>query len=193
MPRGGFRPGSGRRCRDGSAPKPAVSQAAKAAAARIDAAESPIEYLRAVMMDPTVDATRRDRAAQALLPYCHARSAGVPTSYRYVAKRDDAAKKAKWAGYGSSWWELLHSESEREEREAELARDPELRAWVEEQVLREADHSPPDPKPTPETKAAADVRMERYLRDDDWFGPDGKSDLSFDPQPRRPPPAPDDE
>jgi hypothetical protein len=48
-----------------------------------------------------------------------------------VPKRDEAERKAKWAGYGSPWWELLHSDEERERLETELQSDPAERAWVE--------------------------------------------------------------
>jgi hypothetical protein len=196
MPRGGFRPGSGRRPKNGSAPKPAVPHAAaKAAAERMEGADSPLEYLRAVMLDPHADPARRDRAAQCLLPYTHARAAGTPSSYNYVPKKDEAQKRARWAGFGGPWWKLLHSDEEREEREAELAGDPELRRWVEAEMHRtdEADRARrPEPEPEVKSKAKPVDRWTEYLGHDeatDWIDPaTGKSDLEFNPRGYRYPP-----
>ena len=98
---------------------------------------TPLQYLTDLMNDQTVEPQRRDRAAQALLPFCHARPPGQPASYNYVPKRDEAERKAKWAGYGSPWWELLHSDEERERLEAELQSDPAERAWVEAEEKRD--------------------------------------------------------
>ena len=140
MPRGGYRPGSGRP--RGSSNVPASSSAPVLALRAGDTAQfeghrTPLQYLTDVMNDRTVDPQRRDRAAQALLPFCHARPSGQPASYNYVPKREEAERKAKWAGYGSPWWELLHSDEERERLEAELQSDPAEHAWVEAEEKRD--------------------------------------------------------
>jgi len=91
------------------------------------------------MNDQTVEPQRRDRAAQALLPFCHARPPGQPASYNYVPKRDEAERKAKWAGYGSPWWELLTSTGA-EDCEEE-GRRPESKASGAEEEARFAEGS----------------------------------------------------
>jgi hypothetical protein len=183
MARGGFRPGSGR--------KPKIR--ADAAPTRFDA-ETPLEYLLAVMRDPNAPAERTDRAAQVAAPFCHARAAGTPSSYNYVPKRDEAAKRARWAGYGSSWWGLLRSAEECAALEAELDADPELKAWVQAEARRsneedlarfpqpepevavkaetqrtdQADQAPrPKAKAAQPAKAAENARWARYLSDDE--------------------------
>lgn len=67
MPRGGKRPGAGRK--PGSKTKKTMDIAMAAAAA----GETPLEYLLNVMRDPTVDDDRRMDAAKSAAPYCHAR------------------------------------------------------------------------------------------------------------------------
>jgi hypothetical protein len=132
---------------------------------------TPLQYLTDLMNDQTVDPQRRDRAAQALLPFCHARPPGQPASYNYVPKKEEAERKAKWAGYGSPWWKLLHSDEERERLEAELQSDPTERAWVEAEVKRERASTRRDPS--------------------DWRDPTtGESDLEFN-LPQYPPPVDD--
>jgi len=72
MPHGGYRPGAGR-------PKGSFKRQKKGKAAKkrdIDTAfrgDSPKEYLLSVMRDPSVDVYRRDKAAIAAAPYCHAK------------------------------------------------------------------------------------------------------------------------
>jgi len=89
-----------------------------------------------------------------------------------VPKRQEAERKAKWAGYGSPWWELLHSDEERRRLEAELQSDPAEREWVEAEVKRD--------------RAAARGELS------DWRDPKiGKSDLQFSPH--QYPPSVDDQ
>ena len=81
MPRGGARPGAGRK-KGGTAAavaatKPrAINRDAKAAGM------TPLAYMLSVMNDREADETRRDRMAQAAAPYVH-------------AKADDTAKGKK--------------------------------------------------------------------------------------------------
>jgi hypothetical protein len=67
MPRGGKRPGAGRK--PGSKTKKMMDIAMAAAAA----GETPLEYLLRVMRDPTVDEDRRMDEAKSAAPYVHAR------------------------------------------------------------------------------------------------------------------------
>jgi len=58
---------------------------------------SPLEYLLAIVRDDSIDAARRDRAAQAALPYCHARLA------EKTKKAVDAEAAAAAAEDASEW------------------------------------------------------------------------------------------
>jgi len=72
MPRGGFRPGAGRK--KGST-KEAVAEVSPASIKREAKAAklSPLEYMLRVMNDDAADEARRDRMAQAAAPYVHAK------------------------------------------------------------------------------------------------------------------------
>lgn len=133
MPRGGYRVGSGR-------PPGAVNKLPRSSASgatKIGGQQTPLSYLLALLNDEEAEPIRRDRAAMALLPYTHARPTGQPASYNYTPMRDQAALKAKWAGFGSSWWRLLHTPEQCDAMEAELKADPQLRAWVEAEARRD--------------------------------------------------------
>lgn len=95
MPKGGPRPGAGR---------PKQSQAAAPAKLILTEAMlaglSPLEYMLAVMRDPSADAARRDRMAQAAAPYVHAR-AEAP------GKKQQAEELAATAERGTDWERLL--------------------------------------------------------------------------------------
>lgn len=94
MPRGGFRPGAGRP-KQGET-KQDIADAATAAGL------TPLEYMLAVMRDPTATTERRDRMAQAAAPYCHKRAAdSAPT------KKEQAEAAAQTAGQGTAWSALL--------------------------------------------------------------------------------------
>lgn len=92
MPRGGYRPGSGRRprCADGADTAPRSPDI------------SPLEYMLAVMRDPAADPVRRDRMAATAAPYCHPRAAEI-------GKKVKAARAAETAGQGSRWGDDLNS------------------------------------------------------------------------------------
>jgi hypothetical protein len=94
MPKGGPRPGAGR---------PKQSQAAPAKLILTEAmlvGLSPLEYMLSVMRDPSADAARRDRMAQAAAPYVHAR-AEAP------GKKQQAEELAATAERGTDWERLL--------------------------------------------------------------------------------------
>lgn len=73
MPRGGFRPGSGRpkkrTAKASTEDRPeAIGRAAKAKQL------SPLEYMLSVMNDPRATRSRRDRMAQSAAPFVHKRT-----------------------------------------------------------------------------------------------------------------------
>ena len=61
---------------------------------------TPLEYLSRVLNDPSADDARRDRAAIAMLAYCHAK----PPPIGAKAAREAAAMDAE---AGSVWERLL--------------------------------------------------------------------------------------
>lgn len=101
MPRGGYRPGAGR--------KPAAPRVleAKHVAPDIRAAAkacklTPLEYMLAVMNDPSADETRRDRMAQAAAPYVHPKAADAAPG-----KKEQREMVARQAERGTDWESLL--------------------------------------------------------------------------------------
>jgi len=64
-----------------------------------------LEYMLAVLNDPTADATRRDRMAIAAAPFCHPR-----ISDTVKGKRDQESEAAETAGIGTPWGALLEIE-----------------------------------------------------------------------------------
>jgi predicted nucleic-acid-binding protein len=94
MPRGGFRPGSGRKPRDLT---PAKEIAAPLPPDVVKAARknkmTPLEYMEAVINDLTATVERRDRMAQAAAPYRHARADAVVAAKGVKEQRNDQAKE----------------------------------------------------------------------------------------------------
>jgi hypothetical protein len=91
MPRGGYRPGSGRKKKlkiNGERGKPENSTHKDA----ITETLTPLEYLLQIMRDVNAEPDRRDRAAISALPYCHARASG--------GKKAKESERAKSAGAG---------------------------------------------------------------------------------------------
>jgi hypothetical protein len=70
VPRGGFRPGSGRK--KGDPKKPPHDVVVENPATLL-----PVEWMLAVLRDPEVEQRRRDRMAEVLAPYLHPRLAAV--------------------------------------------------------------------------------------------------------------------
>jgi len=136
VPRGGFRPGAGRPKGSG---KIAPGSVRPCASDLIRARRTAQQYLDDLLNDETADSQRRDRAAQVLLsvqaraPVAAGKQSFVPPAGRKELEQ----LKAKWAGFGGVWWDLLRSEEERLRLEQELEQDPELKAWV----LAEAEKS----------------------------------------------------
>jgi hypothetical protein len=92
-PRGGARPGAGRK------PRPAFIDPSKAQPIR---ANSPLEFLLAVMMDENAAPWRRDAAAKAAAPYMHARYASVE-----IGKKERAQAEAENIGTDTEWGDDL--------------------------------------------------------------------------------------
>jgi hypothetical protein len=59
----------------------------------------PLDYMLAVMRDPTASQNRRDRMAAVAAPYCHARL----TEAQPKGKKDQQADAALMAGMGTQW------------------------------------------------------------------------------------------
>jgi len=92
MPRGGARPGAGRRKGSQSKSSEAVEIRLEAKAAGL----SPLEYMLQVMNDVGAERERRDRMAQAAAPYVHARAGEGDKSKK--AEKQKAAEEAAGAG-----------------------------------------------------------------------------------------------
>jgi hypothetical protein len=82
-----------------------AAAAYEAAAARIeksDGALTPLEYMLAVIRDPTAAQTRRDRMAIAAAPFCHPRVSDLR-----VGKKEQMEIAAVASTEGSDWGDLL--------------------------------------------------------------------------------------
>ena len=101
MPRGGYRPGAGRkpaapRVLEAKPVPPDIRAAAKACKL------SPLDYMLGVMNDPSADETRRDRMAQAAAPYVHPKAADAAPG-----KKEQREIVARQAERGTDWEALL--------------------------------------------------------------------------------------
>ena len=105
MPRGGSRPGAGRKPKDPQAVKKTAPKALVRAAVGDEKADpcpapeltndSPLEYLLSVMRNPGTEMRVRMQAASIAAPYCHAKKGEGESS-----KKAEQAAKAKQAGGG---------------------------------------------------------------------------------------------
>ena len=86
MPRGGYRPGSGRK------PKKPKTELPQILAPGTLKESTPLEYMLAIMNDPTADPARRDRMAVAAAPFFRSRV--------IKGKKDDQAERAGKAATG---------------------------------------------------------------------------------------------
>jgi phage terminase small subunit len=84
------------------APKPLPKDILKDAKA---AKMQPLEYMLAVMNDPTAEEYRRDRMAIAAAPFCHPR-----ISDAVKGKKDQQTEAAEMAGMGTVWAKDLEFE-----------------------------------------------------------------------------------
>lgn len=103
MPRGGPRPGAGR-------PKKvkAAASAFPASSPEIDAAKTPLEFMIAVMQDPTIDPARRDRMAVAAAAFLHRRGdLNQAPTVEPVGKKAQQQADAVTAQEGTSWGDVL--------------------------------------------------------------------------------------
>ena len=103
MPRGGARPGAGRKPK----PVPVATVAASVPAAppvvQMQRGQmTPLDYMMQVINDPFADDARRDRMAQAAAPYVHPRAEAEAPGKK--AQREAAAKVAE---RGTDWEALL--------------------------------------------------------------------------------------
>lgn len=99
MPRGGYRPGAGRPpgAKDANEGSIHDDSAGEPCAADLEPVErTPLEYMLAVMNDPTADANRRDRMAIAAAPFVHGKIAeGGKKDAKQDAAREAAGGKFK--------------------------------------------------------------------------------------------------
>jgi phage terminase small subunit len=58
----------------------------------------PLDYMLAVIRDPTIDAARRDRLAIAAAPYCHRRLAEKTQKAAAAEAAEAAGSDDAWAG-----------------------------------------------------------------------------------------------
>jgi len=82
-----------------------AAAAYEAAAARIEKSDgeiTPLDYMLAVIRDPTAAQTRRDRMAIAAAPYCHPR-----VSDTVVGKKEQAQLAAVTSAKGTEWGDLV--------------------------------------------------------------------------------------
>lgn len=101
MPRGGYRPGAGRKPA-AQRPKETLQVPPDIRVASLNAGMSPLDYMLAVMRDETADPQRRDRMAQAAAPYVHAKPADVGPG-----KKEQREQVARTAERGTDWESLL--------------------------------------------------------------------------------------
>lgn len=98
MPRGGARPGAGRKAK---AVRDAIT-ACEVAAKRSKGEMSPLDFMLAVMRDDEQDIKLRTAMAQAAAPYIHAKPSDVK-----LGKKEQADADAQTAGAGTEWGDDL--------------------------------------------------------------------------------------
>jgi hypothetical protein len=89
MPRGGKRPGAGRRKGSVNAVSAAKREATEAALSA-SGLETPLNYMLRVLNDPTAELQRRDDMAKAAAPYQHAKFSSVEVGGTIIDKRSAA-------------------------------------------------------------------------------------------------------
>jgi hypothetical protein len=103
MPRGGYRPNGGGARPGAGRPVRAQQTPPDIAAGAVNADMTPLEYMLAVMRDPTADDLRRDRMAQSAAPYVHVKAADSA-----IGKKEQADVHARNAEVGTRWENLLN-------------------------------------------------------------------------------------
>jgi hypothetical protein len=76
--------------------RPKLSQPVLTDAQRVGI--TPLQYLLEIVRDDSIEAARRDRAAQAALPYCHARLAEKTKKAADAETAEKAGSDDAWAG-----------------------------------------------------------------------------------------------
>ena len=103
MPRGGARPGAGRKRKNVTPASVAASVPAAAPVVRAMPGQmTPLDYMMNVINDPSADETRRDRMAQAAAPYVHPKAADAAPG-----KKEQREQAARTAERGTDWEALL--------------------------------------------------------------------------------------
>src|SRR5262245_58007601 len=67
----------------------------------------PLDYMLAVMRDPTATQTRRDRMAALAAPYCHPKLSDLQPK----GKKEQQSEAAEQAAVGTSWTTDLETET----------------------------------------------------------------------------------
>lgn len=98
MPRGGARPGCGRKTK---AVRDAI-EACQVSAKRSNGEMTPLDFMLAVMRDAEQDIRLRTAMAQAAAPYIHAKPSDAAKG-----KKEQAAEDAVSAGAGTEWGDDL--------------------------------------------------------------------------------------
>ena len=102
MPRGGARPGAGRKTK---AVRDAID-ACEIAAKRSKGEMSPLDFMLAVMRDEEQEIKLRTAMAQAAAPYIHAKPADGK-----LGKKEQAEVAAQSAGAGTDWGDDLMADA----------------------------------------------------------------------------------
>jgi phage terminase small subunit len=95
MAKGGYRAAAGR-------PKGTGKKKGLPGPPDVGEGVTPLEYMLAVIRNPAIDVTRRDRMAIAAAPYCHPR-----ISDQRPSKRDLREEAARTAALGTEWGDDL--------------------------------------------------------------------------------------
>jgi hypothetical protein len=88
MPRGGKRPGAGRKKGVQNNKTAALKQAQLAVAS--NSGETPLEYMLRVMRDPEIETKRRDKMAEAAAPFVHHRLNTIDGNLNHTHRHEDA-------------------------------------------------------------------------------------------------------
>lgn len=103
MPRGGARPGAGRKTK---AVRDAIDACESAAKKSVNKGMTPLDFMLAVMRDEQKDIKLRTAMAQAAAPYIHAKPGDAK-----LGKKEQAEADAQTAGAGTDWGDDLMASS----------------------------------------------------------------------------------
>jgi len=94
MPRGGYRPGAGRKSKDETKATKAIAKEVTTANVRRLGYKTPLEYMMDVINDAEADAKRRDSMAVMAAPYVHAKADAVAGAKGKKEQAQEAAQEA---------------------------------------------------------------------------------------------------